>query len=264
MKRYASQVGRGSTASHVMHYAACMLAFFFAGCEIPQIPHRTIYEDPVNYVRLELDDSVLPEWPPGHHSHPKQFTVEQVTRILRGIMLKERRTWVQKWIQGEAQLVPVFKEEEIQLLAPQLAEAFAAAKHNERITFYLSQPQTSVKRVITSGGMYFQGDQLHVILGNWQFIYGIPTYGMIYDRRYPMRPTAAKGFDLFFHPSDAMILQRSSLWDVLLANEKDELVIDMSVLGQSPLAHLQPDISRSTVESHGVHLWPLMACRHSC
>jgi hypothetical protein len=206
------------------------------GCAIPQVPFRTVYEDPVNYVRLEEDDEVLPEWPPGHHAHPKVFTADQVVRILRGMTVQERRIWIQKWIQGEAPLVPVFKDEEVALLAPQIAEAFSTAKYNERVTFYLSQPQTSVKRVITSGGMYFRGNELHVILGNWQFVYGIPTYGMIYDRRYPMRPTAAKGFDLFFQPAEAVIRQRSSFWDTLLANIKDELVIDFGVIMQSPVA----------------------------
>ena len=42
-----------------------------------------------------------------------------------------------------------------------------------------------------------------------------------------MRPTAAKGFDLFFQPSNAVVTQRSSVWDTLFANTKDELVIDM-------------------------------------
>ena len=199
-----------------------------AGCAIPYVPYRTIYEDPVNYVRLEEDDAVLPEWPPGHHNHPKVFTVDEITRLLNGMTVKEHRIWLQRWFQGEAPLVPVFKDEEVTLLAPQLAEAFAAAKYNERITFYLSQPQTSVKRVITSGGMYAHEDQLHVLVGNWQIVYGIPTYGMIYDRRYPMRPTAAKGFDLFFEPAEAVVKQRSSFWDTLFANTKDELVIDMT------------------------------------
>jgi hypothetical protein len=221
-----------SIASRLTPYAL----LFLVGCAIPQVPFRTIYEDPVNYVRLELDDTVLPEWPPGHHSHPKDFTVEQVTRVLKGLTVQEHRMWLQKWIQGEAPSVPAFRDEEVALLAPQLAEAFAAAKHDERATFYLSQPQTSVKRVITSGGMYFQGNELHVILGNWQIVYGIPTYGMIYDRRYPMRPTAAKGFDLFFQPAEAVVKQRSSLWDTILANDTDELVIDMGLVGPSPVA----------------------------
>lgn len=207
-----------------------LLLLSLSACAIPQVPYRTVYEDPVNYVRLELDETVLPEWPPGHHSHPKVFTADQIRRILNGLLVQDHRIWLQKWIQGDAPLVPVFREEEIALLAPQVAEAFASAKYNERITFYLSEPQTSVKRIITSGGMYLRGSELHILLGNWRIIYGIPTYGMIYDRRYPMRPTVAKGFDLFFHPAEAVVVQRSSFWDTLLANTKDELVVDINRL----------------------------------
>jgi len=221
--------------------AACQVltltsAVFLLGCAIPHVPSRTIYEDPVNYVRLEVDDAVLPEWPPGHHDHPKVFTADQVDRVLKGMIVQEHRIWIQKWIQGEAPIVPVFKDEEVKLLATQIAEAFAEAQYNERVTFYLSQPQTSVKRVVTSGGMYVHGNELHIILGNWQIVYGIPTYGMIYDRRYPMRPTAAKGFDLFFQPAEAVIDQPSSLWDRALANDKDELVIDMGLVWQPAVA----------------------------
>jgi hypothetical protein len=213
-------------------------ALFLVGCAIPQVPYRTVYEDPVNYVRLEVDDSVLPEWPPSAHTHPKAIGTEEVARLLGGISVQEHRIWLQKWLQGEAPLVPAFRTEELALLSLQIAEAFAQARPNERVTFYLSQPQTSVKRIITSGGIYLRGTELHFILGNWQIIYGIPTYGLIYDRRYPMRPTAAKGFDLFFDPGEATIPQRSSLWDTLLANTDDELVIDLTKVVSGSVASL--------------------------
>ena len=208
------------------------------GCAIPMVPYRAVYEDPVNYVRLEVDDSVLPEWPPSLHAHPKTMPVEDVARILGGISVKEDQIWLQKWLQGEAPLIPAFRPEELALLSQQIAEAFALARPDERVTFYLSQPQTSVKRIITSGGVYLHGTELHFILGNWQIVYGIPTYGMIYDRRYPMRPTAAKGFYLFFDPGEATITQRHSLWDTLLANTNDELVIDLTKTGSGPIAYL--------------------------
>jgi hypothetical protein len=221
-------------ASRLTPYAV----LFLVGCAIPHVPYRTVYEDPVNYVRLEVDDTVLPEWPPSAHAHPKEISAEEVARLLRGISVQEHRIWLQKWLQGEAPLVPAFRPEELALLSLQIAEAFALAQPNERVTFYLSQPQTSVKRIITSGGIYLRGTEFHFILGNWQTLYGIPTYGLIYDRRYPMRPTAAKGFDLFFDPGQAIITQRSSLWDTLLANTDDELVIDLTKVDSGPIASL--------------------------
>jgi len=221
-------------ASRLTPYAL----LFSAGCAIPMVPYRAVYEDPVNYVRLEMDDAVLPEWLPSAHAHPKAMRAEDVARILGGISVKEHRIWLQKWLQGEAPLMPAFRPEELALLSRQIAEAFALARPDERVTFYLSQPQTSVKRVITTGGLYVHGTELHFILGNWQIVYGIPSYGMIYDRRYPMRPTAAKGFNLFFDPDEATIIQRHSLWDTLLANTDDELVIDLTKTVSAPLASL--------------------------
>jgi hypothetical protein len=208
------------------------------------VPYRAVYEDPVNYVRLEVDDEVLPEWPPSAHAHPKAMRAEDVARILGGISVKEDRIWLQRWLQGEAPLMPAFRPEELALLSQQISEAFALARPDERVTFYLSQPQTSVKRVITTGGVYVHGTELHFILGNWQVLYGIPTYGMIYDRRYPMRPTAAKGFYLFFDPGEATITQRHSLWDTLLANTNDELVIDLTKTVSGPIEALSGAVKR--------------------
>ena len=85
------------------------VVLFLVGCAIPQVPYRTVYEDPVNYVRLEVDDSVLPEWPPSAHTHPKAIGTEEVARLLGGISVQEHRIWLQKWLQGEAPLVPAFR-----------------------------------------------------------------------------------------------------------------------------------------------------------
>jgi len=205
-----------------------LLCALIAGCAIPQVPSRTVYEDPVNFVRLELDANVLPEWPPGHFTHPAQLSHEQVQRLLMGLTVQEHQAAIQRWLSGDARRLPMFRDAEIAILVPQLVEALRLARENERVTYYLSQPQTSIKRIITSGGLYIRGTELHFILGNWQTVYGIPAYGMIYDRRYPMNPIVSKGFDLFFDLDQAVIRQSTSLWDGLLANSKDELVIDLA------------------------------------
>lgn len=125
-------------------------------------------------------------------------------------------------------MVPAFTDEEVGLLSVQVTEALAEANYDERVTFYLSKPQTSAKRIVTSGGLYVRDSQLHVVLGNWQIVYGIPTYGMIYDRRYPMRPTAAKGFDLLYEQPEAARQVKGSWIDSVFANSTDELVIDLT------------------------------------
>jgi hypothetical protein len=198
------------------------------GCAIPHVPSRIVYEDPVNYVRLEEDTKVLPDWPQSHFAHPAIVSKGVLRAILSGLKVQEHRVAPLRWIQGEAPVEPVFKDDEVALLSSEMADALALAHYNERVTFYLSEPLTFARRTITSGGLYLQGTELHLLLGNWRIIYGIPTYGMIYDRRYPMRPTVAKGFDLFFEPANAVIPQQSSVLDELLANAKDELVIDIS------------------------------------
>ncbi len=219
-------VGVGST--RLLLVLPLTLYCLLAGCALPHVPSRVVYEDPVNYVRLELDKTVLDEWPQGHFSHPATLTKELIETILLGLKVQEHRITPQQWIQGEAPIVQVFNDEEVRLLSAQLAEGLAEARYNERVTFYLSQPLTFFRRMITTGGIYVQGNEFHLLLGNWQMIYSVPAYGMIYDRRYPMRPTAAKGFDLLFEPDDAVIPQESSWVDEMFANAKDELVIDMS------------------------------------
>jgi hypothetical protein len=236
-KKVKSGMGMAES-NRVLTFSFCLftfsLAVFAAGCAIPQVPSRIVYEDPVNFVRLETDGNVLPEWPPSYFAHPTTFTEQQIRRILKSITVQEHRVRLQKWFQGEAPRVPVFREEEIDLLVPQIAEALGLAKESERVTYYLSQPQTSIKRIITSGGLYLKGTELHFILGNWQMVYGIPSYGMIYDRRYPMNPTVSKGFDVYFEQENAVVHQSTSVWDWLLANVKDELVIDLAKVFPAP------------------------------
>ncbi len=206
---------------------------WLVGCAVPHIPSRIVYEDPVNYVRLEEDADVLAEWPPTHHTHPFLIEPEKIRTVLTGLKVQEHRTALQRWFLGESPLVPAFTDEEITLLSAHLAGAFAEATYNERVTFYLSQPQTFARRIITTGGLYIHGTELHFLLGNWRIIYGIPAYGMIYDRRYPMRPTAAKGFDLLFQPAEAVIPLKNSVIDGIFANAKDELVVDLTKLESS-------------------------------
>jgi len=220
--------------SRLLSYCLLPVAYCLAvGCAVPHTLSRTIYEDPANFVRVENDPLVFSELPHTLHSHPASIPADQMAKILAGFKVREHRARLHLMIAGEAAKEPAFRDEEIRLLAPYLSEALTRVGPSERVTFYLSQPKSSIKRDITTGGIYMRDGQLHFILGNYRFPYGIPAYGMVYDRRYPTRPIAAKGFDLFFEPADVVISQEITLWDQLLGRVKDEMVIDLPRLFRS-------------------------------
>jgi hypothetical protein len=201
-----------------------------AACAVPLVPSRIVYEDPTNFVRVELDHRVLPDRPETKHSHPAVVNADEMTSILKGLSVRDRRLRVHVWIFGEADFEQAFTEAEVELLAEKLADALAKATPEERVTYYLSYPQTSVKRQITSGGLYLQGTELHFTLSNHREVYGIPAYGMVYDRRYPVLPIAPKDFEVFFDPPHAVVSKAFSLWDVIWGLEKDDVVIDLNML----------------------------------
>ena len=224
-------MSQGSIRNRVVTFY--LLPFTFAYCAACAVPHnvsRVIYEDPANFVRVENDPTVFMELPHTLHSHPVSITPEQMSGILARFKVRDHRVPLQVYFSGEAAKERVFRDEDVALLAPRLSEALARAEPTERVTYYLSQPQSSIKREITTGGLYVRDSHLHFSLGNYRVIYGIPAYGMVYDRRYPTRPTSAKGFDLFFEPAEAIIPRQYSLWDQLMGRVKDEMVIDLQRL----------------------------------
>jgi hypothetical protein len=205
-------------------------AFILSACAIPAIPTRIVYETPTDFVRLEADPYAFHEVTQTLHSHPAEIEVEEMARLLKGLAVQEYRNVLQQLFGGKAELEPVFRDEEIAWLAPRLSQALTVARPDERVAFYISYPQTSIKREITSGGLYVHHGRLHFILGNYRIVYGIPAYGMVYDRRYPVSPTAAKGFNLFFKPAEAVEKQRGTWWELLSGRTKDEVVIDLQKL----------------------------------
>lgn len=213
----------------VMSLPALCLAVVW-GCAIPTVPARVIYENPTDFVRLEADPYAFKEITQTLHSHPADIEAEEMARLLNGFIVQEHRNALQRFFVGESPLEPVFRDEEIAWLAPRLSQALTIADPQERVVFYISYPQTSKKREITSGALYVHDDRLHFILGNYRIVYGIPAYGMVYDRRYPAAPTAAKGFDLFFNPASAVEKRAGTWWDFVSGRKKDEIVIDLHKL----------------------------------
>ena len=213
------------------HASRLLLVLVLAGCAVPAVPGTVIYEDPTTFIRVEPDPKVVPDRPETYHGHPVSLGAEQLAQVFRGFRVRDHRIGIHVMMAGQAAWEPVFREEEITLLALKVAEALAQADYHERIVYYLSRPQTAIKREITTGALYVHGNHLHFMLANRDLLYGVPAYGMVYDRRYPTRPAAPKWFDLDFELAGAVVKQESSFLDYVLGRENDEIVIDLGKLG---------------------------------
>ena len=188
-----------------------VLAFVGAGltgaCGPRQFTTVTIYDKPAAYVRLEFDRTVTKG---TEHSHPISLTPEQVAAVLGGVRIEEPLALVRGDIllrDPEPRVHPAFTDKDIALFAPLLALALSKATPEEVITFYETRYLSATSREVTSGGMFVQGDELHLILANYRsHTHYMADFGVAEtqdDRLTPMQSLAPQEGRLDFEPNSA-------------------------------------------------------------
>ncbi len=210
-----------------------VLTGIFTGCASPPFYSYLVYENPTSFVRLEVSswaDTALPQtW----NSHPVTLSRRQMHEALRGLRVREHRPAPIIWVSGMAEMEPLFREEEIELLLPSLLEGLELAVPQELVTFYVSHPVNATTREVTSGGLYVTEGQLHIILSNYRVLYTVPSAGLIYDRRYPLFSLSPSAVDILYEADEEELVasKEESLFEDILGDERNgEIVLDLSRL----------------------------------
>ena len=226
------------------------LSFVGAGligaCAPRQFTTVTIYDKPAAYVRLEYDRTVKKG---TEHSHPISLTPEQIAAVLGGVRIEEPIALVRGDIlQREPipRIHPAFAEKDIAFFSPLLALALSKATPEEVVTFYETRYLSATSREVTSGGVFVQGDELHLFLAN----YRSPTHYMADfgaaetqdDRLTPMQSLAPQGGRLDFEPDSAKQERPVGGLEKLLQWDHRELTVLYKQLPPHPLVQpaLQP------------------------
>jgi len=137
-----------------------------AACGPSQFTTVTIYETPARFVRLEFDRTVKKG---AEHSHPISLTPEQIAAVLDGVKIVEPLAKLPIYDDTSAPHVhPAFTDREVGFFAPLLALALSRATPEEVVTFYQTRDISALSREVTSGGVFVQGDELHLILANYR------------------------------------------------------------------------------------------------
>ena len=208
------------------------LAGIFPGCASPPFYSYLVYENPTSFVRLEVSSWADTDLPQTWNAHPVTLSRRQMREALRGLRVREHRAAPIIWVSGMAEMEPLFREEEIELLLPSLLEGLELAVPQELVTFYVSHPINATKREVTSGGLYVTEGQLHIILSNCRVMYEVPPAGLIYDRRYPLFSLSPSAVDILYKADEEVVFAKEeSLYEDILGDERNgEIVLDLSRL----------------------------------
>jgi hypothetical protein len=227
-----------------------LMFLIFAGagligaCTPRQFTTVTIYDKPAAYVRLEFDRTVKKG---TEHSHPISLTPEQVAAVLGGVRIEEPIAFVRGDILQRnpvPRIHPAFTDDDITFFAPLLAQALSKATPEEVITFYETRDLSATRREVTSGGLFVQSDELHLILANYQSSTNyMADFGVAEtqdDRRTPMQSLAPQDGQLNFEPHSAKRERPAGVLERLFQWDHRELVIRYKQLPPRPLVQASP------------------------
>src|SRR5262245_5667540 len=107
-------------------------------------------------------------------THPINLEPALLAQVLKGMEIQTQEVGIQKYLDGSLAPVPAFSEEEIQFLAPLLAQGLLTATPNQSVAYrvlntYEGSRFESSYTETTAGSLYAYGRQLFVTLSQWRF-----------------------------------------------------------------------------------------------
>ena len=174
---------------------ALVLVWALAGCARLPYTTRTIHEDQRVVVAVQRDVQ------PQTYSHPVQLTSAELTSLLRGFSIREQQRLPLRWFSEEQPPKPLFREDDLQALAPHLAQGFQQVGPNDRVHFEVRNPGFNpvYGRDTIAGWMAVRNPYLYLTIE--YFHTQIPVRKSDdYDSNYPLPPPTPKEYILYFEP----------------------------------------------------------------
>lgn len=153
---------------------------------------RLLYDERGIQIGIQHDPSTGEGSPPALNSHPAQLTVDEVRQLL-GFIRVSGYSGTLAGLLVRPQPIPLFKDDELSLVAAPLAAAFSQVGRRERVFFSMPNLQTPYEPDRTAGALFLRGPYLHLVLTDHSAFTRTDTGGGEDDR--DLRDT--KGLKLF-------------------------------------------------------------------
>ena len=192
-------------ATRLATLLVAVLVLIGLGCA--RIPYTTsvVHEDKRVAVMLQREITSV------GYTHPVQITPQQVAAILRGFSLREQQRLPLRWFAEETPPKVMFREDELQVLAPQLADGLQKVGPEERVYFELFAPGMNprYRRDVTGGWVAVHDQRLHLTIDYFHVQQPLRTYD-VYDYNYPTPWTPEQAYLLYFEPGRFYVIDPRS------------------------------------------------------
>jgi hypothetical protein len=165
------------------------------GCARLPYTTKTLHQDRrvVINAQEELDR-------PGY-THPATLSPSEVAAILAGLSAREQQRLPLRWFAEEVPPKAIFRADEIEVLAPYVAEALTKVGPDERVRFEVIAPglNPSMSKDSLGGWVAVRDPYFYFTLEYFHTQVPIRTTDL-YDYNYPTPPPLAKDYLVYFEP----------------------------------------------------------------
>ncbi len=185
-------------------FGAFVILGLAAGCA--RLPYDTMAVEEQERLLVTLQQEVAP----AGYAHPVQVTTADAAAILRGFSVRPQQALPLRWYAEDNPPKPLFREDEIGLLAPALSRALRLAGPDERVRFEVRAPglNPATSRDVTVGWVAVREPYWYVTVEQVHAQVPIRKSDQ-YDYNFPTPPPLPGSFLLYFEPGRYWVTDRS-------------------------------------------------------
>lgn len=213
--------------SHTRSVFIALLCVVGTACGTTAPTGKVLFDDPRGTVSLQKISD-----PSIQATHPINLEPALLAQLLRGMGIQYQEHGLQKMLAGQSPSVPVFSEDQIQFLAPLLAQGLRAAAPDQSVEYRVQATRKGIAlespiTETTAGSLYAYGRSLYVTLSQYRYAASrtdtrktsrgqVPDTTGLLNRILTFTPSTAQRPESFNQPTDGMSTDRFLVIDYQL------------------------------------------------
>jgi len=135
------------------------------------------------------------------YTHPLQLSPDELRRILSGFSVREKKAMPMRWFAEEVPPKTVFRQDELDALAPGIVQALQKLGPDERVYFTVLAPgpNPNYDRDTTAGWMAFRDPYFHIGLDYFHTLLPVRKIDQ-YDYNFPLTNKTPTSYLIYFEP----------------------------------------------------------------